>query len=141
MNYKKDSKSEKDSELIASEIAPIIEGNIVYLRGELGAGKTTLVKYIAKHLGFDPVVYSPTFSIANRYETEGKQLLHFDLYRIESDEELEMTGFYELIEEDATIFIEWADKFKEINYVIKSPIIIDIKKLGEFEREISVSKL
>lgn len=132
------SNNEQDTELIAIKLAPIVSNRVVFLQGGLGAGKTTLVKYIAKHLGFDPVVYSPTFSIANRYEIDNNQLIHFDLYRIESDEELEMTGFYELIEDDATIFIEWADKFNEINTVVKDPVIIKITKLDNTKRKFEV---
>ncbi len=140
MKYSTKSLSEKDTELIAMEIAPMIEGSVVYLQGTLGAGKTTLVKYIAKHLGFDPVVYSPTFSIANRYVHGSKQMLHFDLYRIESDEELDMTGFYELIEEEGTIIIEWADKFKDIDSVINNPFIVEMSVINDTERNIKLYK-
>ena len=88
-------------------------GTIVCLTGDLGAGKTTFVRYISEALGIKDQVQSPTFNIQLQYKNDNATLNHFDLYRLEKAEELEDIGFYEAIEDEAITFIEWAEKFKD----------------------------
>lgn len=89
------------------------EGTIIALSGELGSGKTVLTKGIARGLGIEREPNSPTFVIVNIYE--GRiQLNHFDLYRINSVEELDDIGFGELTGGTAVSVIEWADKIADI---------------------------
>lgn len=88
--------------------------NIFLLRGQLGAGKTTFVKSYVKELGGDETeVDSPTFSIVNTYKSTGKIIHHFDLYRLESLEEIEDIGFMEYIDSGNTCFIEWPEKIAD----------------------------
>jgi tRNA threonylcarbamoyladenosine biosynthesis protein TsaE len=88
--------------------------HIYLLYGNLGAGKTTWVKYLVSHLGGDArQVDSPTFSIVNTYEVNGNQIHHFDLYRLESLEEIEDIGFMEYIDSGNLCIIEWPEKIAE----------------------------
>ena len=88
--------------------------HIYLLHGNLGAGKTTWVKYLVSHLGGDArQVNSPTFSIVNTYEVNGNQIHHFDLYRLESLEEIEDIGFMEYIDSGNLCIIEWPEKIAE----------------------------
>lgn len=88
--------------------------NIILLTGNLGAGKTTLVKHHVESLGGKvDEVDSPTFSIVNTYSVLGNEIHHFDLYRLNSLEEIEDIGFMEYIDSGATCFIEWPEKIAE----------------------------
>ena len=88
--------------------------HIYLLHGNLGAGKTTWVKYLVSHLGGNArQVDSPTFSIVNTYEVNGNQIHHFDLYRLESLEEIEDIGFMEYIDSGNLCIIEWPEKIAE----------------------------
>lgn len=116
-------KSEEDTKNMAKEIAFDIKNNIIFLNGEIGAGKTTFTKYLVEAFGLKDEVCSPTFALENRYETENGLIIHFDLYRLKSEEELDMIGFYDTLKENATILIEWADKFNIEKYIKKYNII------------------
>jgi len=95
---------------LASELAPPL---IVLLRGDLGAGKTTLVKGIAE--GFEAAraedVTSPTFTLIHEYRGPRVNLYHIDLYRIDSERELETLGLDDLLAADCILLIEWGEKF------------------------------
>ncbi len=108
---------ENDTKNMAVDIAPFIKNNIVFLNGNIGAGKTTFTKYLVEEYGLRDEVCSPTFSLENRYNTYNGLVIHFDLYRIECEEELDMIGFYDTLKENATILIEWADKFNIEKYI------------------------
>ncbi len=78
------------------------------LIGNLGAGKTTLIKYLCQHLGVSDPVVSPTFSLVNEYSTDtGVSVFHIDLYRLESMEEALLIGIEEYLDSEAYVFIEW----------------------------------
>tara|TARA_Y100001970_G_scaffold250037_1_gene321358 strand:- start:41516 stop:41977 length:462 start_codon:yes stop_codon:yes gene_type:complete len=84
---------------------------IVFLNGELGAGKTTFTKGFLQGLGYEELVKSPTFNIIDTYKLEGITVYHFDLYRIESVKELKDIGISEYLEEPNAICIfEWPEK-------------------------------
>lgn len=88
------------------------EGLTIALRGPLGAGKTVFVKGLAEGLGIDPrQVASPTFAIASEYRTPaGQRLAHVDLYRVESEAELEAAGFLDFLAPGTVVAVEWADR-------------------------------
>ena len=95
---------------VVKQILPIIQkAKITTLAGDLGAGKTTLVKEVCKQLGIDDLVSSPTFSIINEYEhpEHDVKVYHMDLYRIADDEELINIGFEDYLYTEALVFIEW----------------------------------
>lgn len=84
--------------------------NVVAIDGEMGAGKTTLVKFVCAALGVQDEVSSPTFSLVNEYVTlEGKSIYHFDLYRLESPEEALDFGIEEYLESGKLCLIEWPE--------------------------------
>ena len=83
-------------------------------KGELGAGKTTLIKEIAEILGIKDRVNSPTFSLVNEYKSaEGEIFYHFDFYRIEEPEEVLEIGLHEYLDSGRLCWIEWAEKIAE----------------------------
>ena len=130
-------KNEEDTKNMAKNIAPFIKNNIIFLNGEIGAGKTTFTKYLVEIYGLADEVCSPTFALENRYETKSGLIIHFDLYRIKSEEELDMIGFYDTLKEEATILIEWADKFNIEKY-IKNYKIISFKILDNNIRSVTI---
>lgn len=96
-------------EKLGSRLHP---GDVIALRGHLGIGKTQLVHGIAKtYLEADVHVCSPSFTIINRYEANGKAIHHLDLYRLSTLEELESTGYWDAVEDpDALVLIEWLEQ-------------------------------
>lgn len=122
---------------IAEKLINVLKDNVVFLIGEIGAGKTTFTKYFVESCGLYDGVCSPTFSIENRYETENGLIIHFDLYRMQEEIELDMIGFYDTLKENATILIEWADKFNIEKY-IKNYKIVNFKVNSDNSRTITV---
>jgi len=95
----------------ASELLVHLEGSpLVFLEGQLGAGKTTLVRGILRALGHEGSVKSPTYTLLEPYEVAGRSIYHFDLYRIGDSEELDFIGFDELLDADAIKLIEWPER-------------------------------
>jgi len=103
-------------------------GDIICLIGDLGTGKTHLTKGIAKGLGIEEHVTSPTFTIVNEY-TGRLKLYHFDVYRVNDPGEIEAIGFDEYIFSDAVSIIEWANYIEEL--IPRSNLTITIEKLPE----------
>jgi tRNA threonylcarbamoyladenosine biosynthesis protein TsaE len=83
---------------------------LVTLQGDLGAGKTTLVRGILRGLGFVGAVKSPTYTLLEPYTINGLDLYHFDLYRLESAEELEFVGFEEILDAPGIKLFEWPER-------------------------------
>jgi tRNA threonylcarbamoyladenosine biosynthesis protein TsaE len=113
------------------------------LRGELGTGKTTLVKGIAQVLNAaEPdEVTSPTFTLLHEYDglRKGKavKLYHLDVYRLEAERQLETLGLDDLLTEDALVLVEWGDKFKSIRKRATGEIVITAE--GGDARKITVT--
>jgi tRNA threonylcarbamoyladenosine biosynthesis protein TsaE len=82
----------------------------VTLQGDLGAGKTTLVRGVLRGLGFTGAVKSPTYTLLEPYSIGGLDLFHFDLYRLESAEELEFVGFEEILDAPGIKLFEWPQR-------------------------------
>jgi tRNA threonylcarbamoyladenosine biosynthesis protein TsaE len=104
-------KSLNELEQFAGELAKTLaERQIVLLIGAMGAGKTQLVRFLVSALGGQAAM-SPTFAIHNQYETERGPVDHVDLYRLETQAELENTGFWDLFaRESGLVLVEWADR-------------------------------
>ena len=119
---------------LAGTIGKIIrEGTVICLDGELGVGKTLFVRALARTLGVESDVTSPTFNLMNIYEA-ACPIVHFDLYRITSEEELEDIGFYEYAEAtEGIVLIEWAEKFPDA--MPADHLSVRIEALNDEERQ------
>lgn len=109
MEYK--SRSTEETKHIAAEFAKTLKGGeVIFLRGELGSGKTTFVQGVAKALGYDGPVRSPTFTLVNVYPASHEQInriIHVDLYRLKDPSELEPLALEEYLDPSAVILVEW----------------------------------
>ncbi|KYH29345.1 MULTISPECIES: tRNA (adenosine(37)-N6)-threonylcarbamoyltransferase complex ATPase subunit type 1 TsaE [Clostridium] len=113
-------------------------GDIICLIGDLGTGKTHITKGIAKGLGIDDHITSPTFGIVNEYEGRHK-LYHFDVYRVNDPDEIEAIGFDEYIFSDAVSIIEWANYIEELIPQEHLTIIIEkMPEMGDNYRKITI---
>jgi tRNA threonylcarbamoyladenosine biosynthesis protein TsaE len=95
---------------IAAQLIDLFTFKTILFEAEMGSGKTTLIKALGKHLGVKDITGSPTFSLVNEYEGKKDKVYHFDLYRIEDEEELYDIGFEDYLTDNAYIFIEWPEK-------------------------------
>lgn len=126
-------KDEKEAEALGMELAKKLgPGSIVALTGNLGAGKTTFAKAIAKGLGVTDLVTSPTFNLIHEHESGRLPFYHFDVYRLESPDELQELGYEEYFCGDGVCVVEWADLIE--NYIPKDAIRVNIS-YGENENE------
>ncbi|HOP63450.1 MAG TPA: tRNA (adenosine(37)-N6)-threonylcarbamoyltransferase complex ATPase subunit type 1 TsaE [Spirochaetota bacterium] len=110
-------------------------GDVIALHGELGTGKTALTRGIAKGLGIEEDITSPTFSLMEIHEGD-KTLYHFDLYRIENDREFENLCFEEYWENEGVSVIEWAER--AVSRLPERRIDINIEYISSTERKITV---
>jgi tRNA threonylcarbamoyladenosine biosynthesis protein TsaE len=113
---------------------------LVLLSGDLGAGKTTLIKGIAAafEAASEEDVTSPTFTLVHEYRGPRANLYHIDLYRVDTPRELETLGLDDLIGENNILLIEWGEKFPR--FVRDRDIEIRLERVGENERRISCSR-
>jgi len=133
------SKSIKDTQEFASEFAKDLKpGAIVLLKGDLGAGKTTFVKYVVKSLGSKDLVTSPTFTLLNEYNAK-VAVYHFDMYRLKDGAEAVDCGLDEILRKnDGVCFVEWPEKVKSI--LPKNCYVVNITSGTNGERIFEVSK-
>jgi len=103
-----------DLDFVANQLIENVETKILLFYGDMGVGKTTLIKAIVKALGSSDEVSSPTFSIVNEYELENDKIFHFDLYRIKDLEEAYNFGIEDYIYSDNWLLIEWPQKIESI---------------------------
>lgn len=99
---------------VAEQILAKSASKILLFYGDMGAGKTTLIKEIVKQLGVDEISSSPSFSIVNEYHTAGKPIYHFDFYRIENISEAFDMGLEDYLYSGNYILIEWPDKITKL---------------------------
>ncbi|MCK5849227.1 MAG: tRNA (adenosine(37)-N6)-threonylcarbamoyltransferase complex ATPase subunit type 1 TsaE [Caldisericia bacterium] len=109
----------------------------IFLVGELGAGKTTFTKYVAKNFNVEDNVISPTFVLQKQYEGSIK-IYHYDLYRLDELKQIRDIEFYDVIGMPGLKIVEWADKFPELS--VYADYIINIFSLSENTREITIRK-
>lgn len=116
---------------------------LIFLNGPMGAGKTQFLRYCLEALGVTEVA-SPTYAIHHEYKTSQHVINHFDLYRLEDEDDLESTGFWEIVNEGrALVFIEWSDRLdrslfpKQVN---QWQVLIQFSDV-EDRRDIQIAKL
>ncbi|WP_367870675.1 tRNA (adenosine(37)-N6)-threonylcarbamoyltransferase complex ATPase subunit type 1 TsaE [Luteolibacter sp. Populi] len=108
-------RDEAEMEALGAELAAgLAAGSVLALVGGLGAGKTRMVKGLARGLGFAGEVTSPTFSLVHEYRGGRLPLFHFDLYRLKDQQELLGIGWDEFLDEPGIVVAEWADLFPDL---------------------------
>ena len=129
--------SHKTIHNFAKKITPLLKYKLVFVEGELGSGKTTLIKQFCKELGFKNQVTSPTFPLLNIYKNNEKNIYHADLYRLKNIDEINDLGFYEVMESNNWFFVEWP----ELLYgVIDFPYTkIKIKNVDDISRIVTLT--
>lgn len=134
-------KSIKETEKLARDLAKKIKAPIILaLSGELGAGKTTFTKFLAKYLGIKENINSPTFTIINQYflESNSYNLIHIDCYRLEKPEKILELGFLDILnDKNNIVVIEWAERVRK--FLPKNTIWIEFKHRKDKEREIIIN--
>ena len=105
----------KNLSSIAAEIISSVKNKTLLFYGEMGVGKTTLIKEICQQLGILDNISSPTFSLVNEYQTsKGEKVFHFDFYRIEEEEEALDIGIEEYFDSDAWCLVEWPENIENL---------------------------
>lgn len=123
---------------VAEEVLQSLEGrSIVLFRGEMGAGKTTLIRAIMAELGSEDTISSPTFAIVNHYSTaQGEAVYHFDFYRIERPEEALDFGYEEYFYSGDLCLVEWPEKIEGL--LPEEVMTVSIVADSEEERTITI---
>ena len=128
------SHSTDETEQIGEKIAKKLHGTeVIALFGGLGMGKTAFTTGFVKGLGINADVSSPTFAICNDYIGENARVYHFDMYRVESWDDLYSTGFFDYLETDAYILAEWSENV--FGALPDDAVIIEIEKIDENTRK------
>ena len=130
------SRSEHDTEEIGDSFARTLKGGtVVAMYGDLGAGKTAFVRGMARGMGLDCRVSSPTFTIVNEYLGE-RELIHFDMYRLSSADELFDIGWEDYLNRGAVCAVEWSENVQDAFF--GDEIKVTITKLSDNERKIVI---
>ena len=115
-----------------------INHNIILITGEVGTGKTTLIKEYCKLIGVEEIVNSPTYTLINEYQNKRGKIVHMDLYRVKDINEINELGLFEYLENNIVI-IEWPEiilKMIDIKYSM-----INITFINEKERKLSINNI
>lgn len=121
--------NERAMEALGARLASAcVQGALIFLKGDLGAGKTTLVRGLLRCLGYQGVVKSPTYTLIETYEVQGRYVHHLDLYRLHDPEELDYLGVREFREGRAICLIEWPEQAAE--QLMQADLLIHIDYEG-----------
>lgn len=128
---------EKTEEIAFNLAETLVGGEVIAFTGDLGAGKTCFTRGLAKGLGFEGSVTSPTFALVNEYIGGKYPLYHFDMYRINSWDDLYSTGFFDYLD-NGVIAAEWSENVAAA--LPDNTIFVDIEKVDENTRKITITK-
>ncbi len=112
------------------------KGSVIGFLGDLGAGKTAFTSGFVDGLGIKAEVSSPTFAICNEYAGEGDRVCHYDMYRVETWDDLLTSGYYDSIDSGAYVLCEWSENI--FTALPDDALIIKIEKLGENDRRFTL---
>lgn len=131
------SNSPEETEEFASRFAKTLQcGTVIAFEGGMGMGKTHFTRGLAEGLGFKGDVSSPTFAIVNEYRGGRLPLFHFDMYRIESWEDLDSCGFFDYMNENGIIACEWSENISAA--LPDDTVYVIIESTGENSRKITI---
>lgn len=135
------SHSARETEQIAADFAATLHsGDVIAYRGEMGAGKTAFTRGLCRGLGLSDHVSSPTFALVHQYGNGAHALYHFDMYRVETFEDLYSTGFFDYLDYGGILAIEWSENIEAV--LPKNAITVELKKVENDpqQREIFISR-
>ncbi len=127
------------TEQLGAQLAASVTPAVVYLIGDLGAGKTTLVRGLVHALGYTGKVRSPTYTLVEPYECERCPVFHLDLYRLADAEELEWLGLRDMLEQPALLLIEWPERGTGVLPAADLTVYMDYAGSGREARLVSAS--
>ena len=131
--------SPEETEALGAALgARLPAGTVIAYRGDLGAGKTAFTRGLARGLGCTEQVTSPTYTIVNEYPGGRLPLFHFDMYRLESSDELFDIGWEDYLARGAVCAVEWSEKVEDAFF--GDEIVVRIDKLGDNERRITIGE-
>ncbi|MGS2760853.1 tRNA (adenosine(37)-N6)-threonylcarbamoyltransferase complex ATPase subunit type 1 TsaE [Sinomicrobium sp. M5D2P9] len=126
----------EETDAVARQLLDEVPDKTLLFYGDMGVGKTTLIKSLAYHLGVNDVTGSPTFGLVNEYEgRENTRIYHFDFYRIKDEDEALDMGIEDYLYADAWIFIEWPEKIEGL--LPENAVAVYLKRNTDGSRELS----
>lgn len=129
---------EADTQRLAKAIAKTNPTGSLWLLGDLGAGKTTFTRHLLHALGHVGAVKSPTYTLVEPYDINGKPVYHADLYRLDDPEELDFIGFFEYFDEpNSLVIIEWASRAKSL--LPEPDMLINITRQADESRVVHMT--
>ena len=125
-----------ETEALGAKLGAVLPaGAVIAYRGDLGAGKTAFTRGLARGLGYNDLVTSPTYTIVNEYLGGRLPLFHFDMYRLASSEDLWDIGWEDYLDRQGICAVEWSEHVAD---ALEDPLIITIEKLGDTARRITL---
>ncbi|MDO4897308.1 MAG: tRNA (adenosine(37)-N6)-threonylcarbamoyltransferase complex ATPase subunit type 1 TsaE [Moraxella sp.] len=129
--------NETDTKRLATALADANPVGSLWLSGDLGVGKTTFTRYLLRALGHTGAVKSPTYTLVEPYNINGKPVYHADLYRLNDPEELDFIGFFEYFDEpNSLVIIEWASRAERM--LPKPDMMINITRQADERRVVEI---
>ena len=127
----------EETQQLACQFGALLkDGDVVAFRGGMGMGKTAFTRGIALGMGIQEPVSSPTFAIVNEYRGAGRVLCHFDMYRIEGFEDLYSTGFFDYLDGNAVLAIEWSENIAGV--LPEETITVAFTRIDDNTRKIQI---
>ena len=128
--------SPAETEAIGTALGKILPaGTVIAYRGDLGAGKTAFTRGLARGLGYDEPVTSPTYTIVNEYLGGRLPLFHFDMYRLASSDDLWDIGWEDYLDRNGICAVEWSENVED---ALEDAILVNIEKTGDESRRITM---